>query len=245
MFDVRHNIRDFERGLSDLGRKQLPWAFADALTLTAESVVKANKRGMQQVFDRPTRWTLNAFWRTKATPRRLRSEVKRKSAIGRRHYLEVQETGGVGPPTGMELAFRFRLPYAGQVGNVTPAARAPRDAFGNLARSEISRIFSQVQASQDSSANETSRSRARRKKRGGATYFVPAPGQLSPGVWRRQGKSLKPVLHFQTAPRTYRPRLGFYARAEKVAAKMFPKHLARRFDEKMARAMSKAGGARR
>lgn len=212
-FKVSNNMAEVTRGLSDVARKELPWAMVRALNDTAKYVIEYNRRAMAKAFDKPTRWTLNAFRIQRANKRTLDASVLRKTTAGKRHYLEVQEAGGVKPQGGLELAMQHRATDAGKVGRVTPAAKAQRDASGNLARGEIKRIFTKLDAAHA----------GKRKRKGSVQYFTPKAGQLSPGVWRRQGSSLKPVLHFRTKAPTYRPRLNFYRNANKVAQAKFEK----------------------
>lgn len=231
MSDIRltHNIKELERDLSNLTRQQLPYALSRAINDTGQTMLTANTRLIAASFDRPTRWTLGAFWFRQSRKTNLEGRLERKTPAAGRHYLEVQEAGGAREKTGMEKALASRLPYAGIVGFVVPARRAPRDGNGNLPRSELQRIFSQTQSQRDARNNETAASRKR--KRPASRYFVPKPGQLSPGIWRRAGQSLRMVLKFNVAQPTYGRRFDYYRRAEQVAERFMPRNLAARLAE--------------
>lgn len=234
---IMSNIADVERSLSDLAKRQWPYAMASAINDTGKLVLKANQRAMAQAFDRPRPFTLNAFWWKPATKQRPEGSLQRKDLIGRKHYLEVQEEGGTRPHTGLEKLLGARYPG---VGYVTPAWRGVRDGkgltgdgHGNLSGGTIQRILSQTQAQRDPTANQTEASK-KRKGRSRPTYFVPKNGQLSPGVWHRQGESLKRILTFNVKPPSYRKRTRFYDRANEVAERFLPRKLV----EHLAKAMA-------
>jgi hypothetical protein len=221
-FDVRHNIADVQRGLSNFAREQVPWATVVALNEVAAAAVATNRQDMAGIFDQPSRFTLNAFHFTRANKRNLRADIKRKDAGLRRHYLEVQDAGGVRPETGFEKTLKFRLPYSGNVGYVTPTKHAPRDGAGNLPGGFIQRVLSQAGAQRDVQQNETERSAKRRVRQAKARYFVPKPGQLRPGVWERSGGGLRKVLNFDVRAPRYTARLDFDGRMERLAVRLMP-----------------------
>lgn len=106
MINVRHNIRDFERALSDLAKEQLPFAMARALTQTADAVKAGWEREIRRRLDRPTPFTQRGLYRRYATKRNLTAEVgvKRIQAS----YLKFQAEGGVRRPTGRAIVMPVR-----------------------------------------------------------------------------------------------------------------------------------------
>jgi hypothetical protein len=227
---------DLDRGLNDVARRQLAQATVWALNDTAGDVLDHMQTRMGAVFDRPTRFALNAFMVWRATKSTLTAEVRERPSVGARHFLKVQEAGGARPQTGLERLMTSRLAYGGQINGVVPAAGAKLNAFGNWSPGQRNQVLSAVQAQGDSRSNTTAASRKRAKGR--ASYFVPREGsRLSPGVWKRDGrKRLTKVLHFTTAMPVYRERLGFYDGAQDVFDTRFPDHLARTFAKAMATA---------
>lgn len=226
MIRIEDNIDEFLRSLSDVAQKQLPFAIAMALNDTAKDMLDEEKEHMAQVFDRPTRWTLNAFFVKKANKRNLTATIQRKSYPGRRFYLEVQNKGGTRRRTGIETLIASRLRYAGSINAITPAAAARRNASGNMSPAQVQRILLAVQAQRDSYQNTTASSRAR--ARGREQYFVPRPGsKLSPGIWQRTSRrsGVKKVLHFTSAMPTYSKRFRFEEVATRKARQVFPRHL--------------------
>lgn len=219
---ITSNMAEVRRDLSDLAQRQWPYALARGINETGKVVLEENRKAMGAVFDRPRAFTLNAFWWKPATKARPEGSLQRKDMIGRRHYLEVQEDGGARPHTGIESLLAARYPG---VGFVTPAKGAPLDGSGNLSGGTVQRMLSQLGAQRDATANQTEASKAR-AGRSRPTYFVPRRGQLSPGVWHRQGKVLKRLLTFNVKPPAYRARLKFFERAERIGARVLPGKLA-------------------
>jgi hypothetical protein len=75
MFDVRHNIAEVERGLSDLARRELPFALSLAINETLGDVKKNTERKLPRQVDRPTPFTLRGLGLRRSTKRRLAGAV--------------------------------------------------------------------------------------------------------------------------------------------------------------------------
>lgn len=223
------NLRDVERDLSDVARRQLPFAIALAVNDTAADLIELNKRQMAREFDKPTRWTLNAFHATRATKAKPVATIQRKTAAARKDYLLRQAEGGPRVQTGMERLLNSRLAHAGQVGFVIPTKHAPRNGHGNVTPGFYQKVLSSLKAQGDGAQNETKDSAARKRKSGAARYFVPAEGgKASPGIYMRKGKA-KPVKVFaftDKAPR-YKAGFKFYPNMNKAAARLLPGHFAK------------------
>ncbi len=236
------NLEDaaFGAATQELGETGINQAAAYALTDTAQDVLDHVQGRMDVVFDRPTRFTKNAFMVWRATPKTLEAKVMERPSVGARHYLKVQEEGGTRGRTGLERLLDSKIAYDGDLRSVVPAAGAKLNAYGNWQTGERNRALSAVQAQRDSTANTTEASRKRNRKRAG--FFVPRKGsQLSPGIWKRSaaGKITK-VLHFTSLAPHYDRRLGFFDGAEEVRAARLPVHLARTLAKAAERA-AKAG----
>ncbi|WP_444452562.1 hypothetical protein ACTTAI_16300 [Rhodobacter capsulatus] len=213
--------RLLRRQLTNLERAQLPYAGAMALNDTAKDALKHIQDRMKVEFDRPTRFTLNAFMVWRATKKTLEAQVKERPDVGPRHYLKVQEAGGQRPKTGIERALEANLAYDGILAAIVPAAKARLDGYGNWSPGERNQVLSALGAQRDKAANETERSRKRAPKR--ASYFVEGHG-----VYRRStdGK-VDRVLHLLDAMPSYSPRLGFHDGVDEVWRKRMPEHLQR------------------
>ena len=238
MLSITVHDRDLQAHLSRLSDRQIRIAASWALNDTARDVLAHVQSQMDEVFDRPTPFTKNAFTVRGATPNKLAAEVTERPSVGRRHYLKVQEGGGQRGRTGLEGLLDARLAYDGIITAVTPAAGAKLDAYGNWSRGERNQALSAVQAQRDTTANTTKASRRRNRKRAG--FFVPkAESRLSPGIWKREPDgTISKILHFTKAMPVYQPRLGFLEGAEQIWRQRLPDHL-RRTIEKMA---ARSGG---
>jgi hypothetical protein len=235
MFSLSHNIPEVRAALHQLLVGDMPQITAMALNDTAYDALDAVKAEMTKQFDRPTRWTLNAFMVWRADARTLKAIVRERPSVGSRHYLKVQNTGGVRPRTGVESALISRLNYGGEIVAVTPAKGAKLDASGNWSTGQRNQLLSGVKAQRDATANTTAASR--RRNRGRAQFFVPKPGsRLSPGVWMRDGDSVTKVLNFTRSRPSYTRRVNFLQVAETKAGQVFEGHLALRLATAMRRA---------
>ncbi len=86
----------FALTLNDFGRKQLPFAAAQALTRTAQIGRDEVVRGMPAAFDRPTPFTTRGITIISARKTRLEARVLVKDVQA--EYLRLQEAGGMRQP---------------------------------------------------------------------------------------------------------------------------------------------------
>lgn len=219
------NAADLERRLNNAFARQVPFATALALTRTAQKIREAEKAEMQSAFDRPTPFTLNAFQVVPANKETLAAEVRYKDTPlwTRKHFLEVQEAGGLRGQKGMEKRLMFGLPVPFPVWGIVPVFRgrfggAQADRYGNWATSERNRVLSQLQVQGDAFANSTPRSLRRQSNR----YFVPKHG-LPPGIYKRGPNSDIPILiaRIIDGPPRYTPRFDFYGTASRTFAAVY------------------------
>ena len=234
MFHLKLDQADLDRAFRDLSDKRAPWAAANALNDTAEDVLKHMQSRMQVVFDRPTRFTQNAFMVMKANPRSMAATVQERPSVGRRHYLKVQEAGGARGQTALESLMASKLPYAGALRSIIPAEYAKLNQFGNWSPGERNQVLSILGAQRDTRSNTTEASKKRAPKR--ASYFIPKHG-LAPGVYRRKSKDDIPqrVLKFSDKVPSYQKRLGFYDGAEEVFAARLPMNLKLSLERELAK----------
>ena len=73
--DVRSNIAELTKNIDDLQKRHIPFVTAFALTKTAQDIKGAEVAVIAEVFDRPTRFTLNALYVKPATKQTLTSAV--------------------------------------------------------------------------------------------------------------------------------------------------------------------------
>ena len=232
---VTGDVSKITRHLSDLSRRQVPFATASALTKTAKFVQQKIKEEIPRVFDRPTRFTLNSTWVRPATKARLWAEVKIKDEVARAvppiRWLAPQIYGGSRGPKGFEKALlrMGKMPP----GYAVPASSMPRDAYGNVSKGQIVKILADLQALRDPLDRATPKSRLKRRRsrtKRAQFYFSTYPvnwrtAHLKPGIYVRTefgfGSSIRPVMLFVPAVR-YRKRLRFYEIADQSARMRFP-----------------------
>ncbi len=238
--NVKHNSRQVSAAIASASR-QVPFALARALTKTAQDVRTAQRKEMEAVFDRPTRFTLNALYLRSATKQRLEAEVWLKDRGSREHYLLPQIEGGARQLKRFEERL-VRTGYMQPSERAVPAAGARLDQYGNMSRGQINQILSQLRTAivlgDSSNATDSRRSRA---KRATEAYFVSrGPGtwrgrgawkrgnksqHLPRGVWVRRsfgplGTAVKPVLLFVPKAQ-YRKRFRFFEIAQQVTERQF------------------------
>lgn len=127
---VRSDIGEMRRLLTDLERRQLPFATARALTLTARDAAGDVTREIGSAFDRPTPFTQRAVAVKAATKASQEAEVFVRPLQAR--YLALQERGGVRAPKKVALVnpVGVRLNQYGNIPNKALARlKARRDVY--------------------------------------------------------------------------------------------------------------------
>jgi hypothetical protein len=246
--NVSSNATDVAGRIRALGNSGKT-AAARALTATAKQDVQpAIKQEIHRAFDRPTEYTLNSTFLKAASRDTLEARVWLKDNPSGKgtpadRYLAPDIFGGDRRQKGMEKALQAaRLMPPGYV--AVPAAGVQLDANGNVKRSQIVQILSQLRAQLGSGFESRSSGSARSRRtvaRQGVTYFaLPRPSKgLSAGVYIKRkfahGSAVRPVFLF--VPRaTYQKILKFFEVGEQAARSNFP----RRFDAETARAIEAA-----
>ncbi len=215
---VKVDTAEMERAVAEWGedmRRAVEIAGQRAVMKTAYKVLEAEQKEMARVFDRATRFTINAF-RVAAGGREamqggqmravagstIAAEVKPKDGYWYRadNYLNTQIVGGDRKAKAFEraLAARGLLPPGWLA---VPGQKAKLDGNGNMSVGEIKQILSWFNSAEPyagSTQNMTDATRAKRRKgtrtKLGFEYFAVVPGrtlrsggrqQLHPGVYRR------------------------------------------------------------
>jgi len=229
---VRGDIRVAIERLS-LAERQVPYATARALTKTAKAVQLELEKEIKQVFDRPTPFTERALYTNPATKARLVAEVGIKDWAAKGNaavkYLFAEVHGGGRSEKGFEKLLQNRgLLPAGWY--AIPGKNVPVDAYGNISRSLILKILSQVGAMRDPGQNEkVATKRKRNKKQRLGRFFAVAPrqGRMTPGIYERvtfaSGSAIRPVLIFTPRRPMYRQRYRFYELGQELARRIFPR----------------------
>ena len=223
--DISNNIDHLMRGLTDLERNKIPFVTAYALTKTAQDAKAAEVEVMAKVFDRPTRFTLNALYVQSATKADLTAMVRFKEGFGSVpawRYLGPQVEGG----PRRHKSFERALIRAGVMRSdefAMPGLGASLDQHGNIKGGIITRVLSDIGANPDPQSNTTARSRKRNARRRSGRYIVLRNG-VKPGIYLRTGgRQIVPFLLFTRAP-NYEKRFPFYETAQRVFRQRFAMH---------------------
>lgn len=216
---IKVDSTDVRRALQSLPENEVPFVTALALTWTAQNIRDAEVATMQSVFDRPTRFTLNALQIIPATKQNLNAAVNFKQGFGgvpADRYLMPEVEGGPRHKKSFERALeRAGILEFGEF--VVPGRSMKLDSSGNIPGSELTRILSQLSASPDPMQNATGSTRSRRSRRRAGVYFVVRGKAIADGIYRRRGatKGIEQMIRFVGAPH-YSPRFPFYEVAQSV-----------------------------
>lgn len=242
------------RSLRDIPDRVLPYAASIAATRTAQHLARtALPNEMRRVFVGPTRWTLNSLRITPATKDRPVARVFVKddnpnNGTRPEDYLVPQVEGG----PRKEKRFERSMRYAGllpQGWRAMPGQGAKLDADGNFPRGEMQRILTATRTAFDPYQRKTNSKRSRRNAKNapyfgitpftgvivGGDRFVLKPSRIQPGVYRREGRSIKPVLIFTKTQPQYRKRLDFAGVSERETLQRYPIEFDRAVGELLAR----------
>ena len=228
--EVKSDYREVERMLTDVQRKQLPFATARAMTKTAQDVQQATIDEMKRVLDRPKRFTLKSTYVKPAKKHDLEARVGLKDfapkGTAADKYLSPQIEGGARSPKRFEMALRHaRVLPPGMF--AVPSKTMRLDRYGNVSKGMQTKILSVLKASPDPMQNSTART-----KKVKLVYFV-ARIKGAHGIWQRMaGRKVKLLFVFVKAPR-YRKRFDFHGVASRTANKWFE----HRFNDSLAKAL--------
>lgn len=222
---ITNNIAEVKAALGRLVKNQVPQATAWALNATAYDAFGHLQNTKREVFDRPKKWTLNAFYVWPAKKRNLKAIVQEKNSVGRKHHLKVLGAGGARPLKGFERLIAARTGI--KIGAALPAKGARLDQYGNWSDGQRNQVLSALGAQRDVgvTSNQTARSRARNRKR--ASYFVPKAGsKLAPGVYKREqgSRDLEMVLMLAPGTPNYRKMIDYHDVIMAKAAQVYQAH---------------------
>ncbi|MDH1477407.1 hypothetical protein N5F13_23195 [Comamonas thiooxydans] len=229
------SLADMANQVRGVPARLIPYATATALTRCAKQAqVEDLPQAMRKAFDNPTSYTLNALRIEPATKNKLSARVLVKTKAmttgnAPESYLQPEVEGGQRGSKRMENALRYAgLLTAGQF--VVPGAATSLDANGNVKGTDIRTI---LKALKNLKAVSATRSRSGQRLAKGRQLanqlFVGKPqgGNRPDGIWRREGKRLRPLFVFTNSVPTYRPRLDFSGVVQGVARKQFPAEFAK------------------
>lgn len=223
------SIAEVIADVRDVPARLVPYAASIALTRTAQIAAKTDiPWAMRLAFANPTPYTLNSLFVKPSTKDTLSARVMVKDSVSRgvvpEKFLLPEVEGGGRNEKGFERALRF----GGWLRNgerVIPARDTPLDSFGNVSGATIRGIL----ATLEKPGGGGGRGKRTKGKYGSGLFG----GQIGDtrGIWRREGRKVKPLFIFTTKPPLYRSRLDFEGIALKCANANFKTEFHRAFDE--------------
>lgn len=217
-------------------QKQVQFANVVALTRTAQDVLAAEQKQVDEVFDRATPYARNAFFLKPATKDKPEARVWIKSDVFKgtpaENFMRPQIDGGSRKVKRFERAL-IRSGIMPDGYYVVPGQACPLDQYGNIPARFIVQMLSYFKSfgEQGYKANMDAKGRARFDRKASksvgqqVTYFSVGPkGKLQPGIYQRisfsSGSAIKPVFIFVKSV-NYKRRFKFYETSEQVIDKRY------------------------
>jgi hypothetical protein len=151
-FHVKVDVDGCIRDLKATFNSQIPFATSRALNKTAFDCNAEIKKELPLIFDRPTNWTTNALYVKKSTKSNLFASLEYKAWASKgtpsAKVISHHAFGGSRPAKRSEVLLRQKgLIPANSF--IVPSSYANVDQYGNVKRSEISKMLSGLQATFD------------------------------------------------------------------------------------------------
>lgn len=244
---IKVKIEGLDKTLAHIGgmSKQVKFAAAVALTRTAQAAKVEVSRLMPSELDRPKPGTTKALRVERATKDNLTAVVRlnnRGEGVPSSEFIGHNITGGRRGMKRSELMLRA-VGILPEGLYTIPGKEAKLDAYGNMSRGQIVSILSYfrtfgITPLNSRRMNMTDKARQRLAKRRAEYFIVPIRDRkmgLYPGIWRRSGNDLQPVLMF-VKPGTHKKLVKIHETGERVVRREFNKL----FDQAFAEAMRTA-----
>lgn len=211
-FKIATDLAKLPRDLNKWN-KNARFAVAVGITWTGQDIKKHIRATMQEVFDRPTRFTLNSLqlkpakrddWNGKVF---FRDFAPKGTAAGA--YLDANIQGGSRKLKRSERHLKNKgFLDAGMY--LVPGKDVKLNAFGNIPKGQVTKALSDVGAQFNPEQN-TKNTRKR-------FFWLPKAGRRLAGIYFRRGGQTKSFMVAVRKP-TYRSRLDFEGEAQQTADK--------------------------
>lgn len=241
---IKVKVEGLDKTLAHIAgmQKQVRFAAAVALTRTALAAKAEVGRLMPSELDRPKPGTTRALRVERATKDNLTAVVRlqnRGEGVPSSEFIGHNVTGGRRGMKRSELMLRAAGILPDGLYTI-PGKEAKLDAYGNMSRGQIVSILSYfrtfgITPLNSRRMNMTDKARARLAKRRAEYFIVPIRDRkmgLYPGIWRRAGNELQPVLMF-VRPGTHKKLVKIHETGERVARREFSKEFDRAFADAM------------
>ena len=236
---VEQIIRGFDRALSAFKQddKQARFAGFRALNIVSRQALTDQKREMNRVFDRPTRFILNAV-RVSQFARRDRLETKTgfKDTFASIRFDPIADTlqphidGGLRRPKRSEIRLR-RFGILKQNEFLVPSRTAPLDRFGNIRRGVMQKILSDLGSFSDRGFDGNRKGNAKRQYVFGRVGQTKGIFRVAGGISRASVNRWSLVFLIVSRTPRYRARYDFFSVAEKGLERRIIPEFERQFAE--------------
>lgn len=232
------SIADVIADARDVPERVVPYAASTAINRVLSAArTEISTREMPRAFDRPTRYTMNALSIKSATKDALSGSVSVKNQADGGTRPESYLLPGVLGGARSEKRFERALRYSGVLSagmRAMPGGAATLDASGNVSAREISRVLSALKKVKAVSSTRDRKSGKKLKKsralanslfvgqpmNGRGLRSTPRPG-TEQGIYRREGRRIRPLFIFTAKAPAYRQRLDFSGTVERVVRDRF------------------------
>lgn len=226
-------LDDLMRTLNDIGRRQVPFAAAKAITQTAKSVEREIQNDMAGTFKSPSPYVKRSTFATMATKSSLSSTVGLKdqkpqggtapSVLLKEHFI-----GGVrgNKPFEKAIAALGGLPTGWRA---MPGSGMKLDSYGNPSRKEIGEMLGALKSKMQVF-------KGRGKKVALVGYFIVPVGAktyLTPGIYKRIARNALATMFVFVNKASYRKAMDIGRTAEMVVAREFNANFDAAFSEAM------------
>lgn len=193
--------------------------------------LKGLKDELKNKIDRPTPYTLNAFYYRKATDDNLEAVITTRSegkGTKPNKFLAPLVYGTTRNAKGFESMFRMAgiLPSNGYY---IPTEHMPQDAYGNPKPTELIKILSNTKAftEQGYTANASKAAKSKKKRQIGSYFarFTEA-NDVAPTIFKRSGEGILPVLFPTNRTPKYKKIIDF----EGAVTKAYDANIDKEFD---------------
>lgn len=222
MIDLKLDIDSvpLAREISDIQRKQIPFALVLAQTRLATKRIKPGiLKVMGQRLDRPTPTTMRSLYAQVATnsrPAKVWFKDSWTTGIPADAYLQQSVQGGARPHKRFEKSLIAQgLMKTGQYAVPTGDYL---NQYGNVSRGTMTRILSGLGAAESGRGHQSNATGSKRSVRKGNAkrYFVGTVDDES-GVWERKAREqVKPVFLYTAGAPQYRVIFPFYKIGENI-----------------------------
>lgn len=227
MLTIRRTAGDLQsviQAIPNVPRRVIPYAASTALTRVAQhAATKVLPDEMRKNFSNPVSYTLNSLRVVPSTTDTLSARVMVKdqsSGLPQERYLLPEVEGGQRNRKGLESALGYMgILRSGQY--AMPGKAATLDASGNVSGAQVRTILAALKNIRGGVTGKGQRKGRGKKLANDLFADKPMGGNRPSGIYRREGKRLRPLFIFADKAPTYAPALDFTGTVQSVVLDRF------------------------